>query len=185
MPTATSTLPEPPAAAVAADPHWTATRDRLRSRQRPTASLVICDDPDVRKALEEAKFVVRRVTASAEASPDDADVKKDLTAAQKTLDAAQAAFDDIAITLRFQAMRRPDFEDLKKNHPPTEEQAEDGLSVNVDSIGPALIAACSLDGITADDASYYLDEWAEGEAAAMFSTAWNVQSGVRMDVGKG
>jgi hypothetical protein len=176
MPTITSTLPEPPAAAVAADPHWTATRDRLRSRQRPTASLVICDDPNVRKALEEAKFIVRSVTASVDASPDDASLKKDLAAAQKTLDAAQAAFDAIAITLRFQAMRRPDFEDLKKNHPPTEEQAEDGLSVNVDSIGPTL---------TADDASYYLDEWAEGEAAAMFSTAWNVQSGVRMDVGKG
>lgn len=186
--TTTSTTPakpEPPAAAVAADPHWAATRDKLRNRQRPTASLVICDDADVKKALEDAKFVVRRVTASLESEPNDSGLKKDLAAAQTSLDAAQAAFDEVAIVLRFQALRRPDFEDLKKDHPPTEEQAEEGLAVNVETLGPALIAACSLDGITADDAAYYLAEWSEGEASAMFNTAWNMQSGARMDLGKG
>lgn len=177
--------PEPPAAAVATDAHWAATRDKLRNRQRPTASLVICDDVDVKKALEEAKFVVRRVTAGLESEPNDADLKKDLAAAKAALTAAQTAFDEVAIVLRFQALRRPDFEDLKKDHPPTEQQAEEGLVVNVETLGPTLIAACSLDGITADDAAYYLAEWSEGEASAMFNTVWHMQSGVRMDVGKG
>lgn len=177
--------PEPPAAAVAADAHWTATRDRLRNRQRPIAPLTICDEVDVKKALEEAKFVVRRLTASLESEPDDAGLKKDLAAAQKTLEAAQTAFGDVAIVLRFQALRRPDFEDLKKEHPPTESQAEDGFAVNVESLGPQLIAASSMDGITLEDAKFYLAEWSEGEANALFSTAWNVQSGARMDVGKG
>ena len=183
--TSTQTKPEPPVAAVAADPHWTATRERLMNRQRPTASLVICDDPDVKKAFEDAKFVVRSLTAQAEASPDDADLEKDLAAAQKTLTSVQKAFDEIAIVLRFQALRRPDWEDLKREHPPTEEQAEDNLAVNVDTLGPQLIAASSVDGITVEDAKTFLNEWSEGEASALFNTAWNVQSGIRMDVGKG
>ncbi|WP_330328175.1 hypothetical protein [Streptomyces pseudovenezuelae] len=177
---------EPPAAAVAADAHWTATRDRLRNRQRPTASLVICDDPDLKKAVEEAKWTVRRITTALEAEPDDADLQRDLTTAQKALETVQADFDQVAIVLRFQALRRPDWEDLKKNHPPTEEQAEDNFVVNVETLGPHLIAASSLDGVTAEDAQYYLDEWSEGEASALFQTAWNIQSGTtRMDVGKG
>lgn len=179
------TLPEPPAAAVAADAHWTATRERLRNRQRPIAPLIICDDPDVKKALEDAKFVVRRITANLAAEPDNADLKKELTAAQKVQDAAQAAFNEVAIVLRFQAMRRPDFEDLKKEHPPTESQAEDGYVVNPETLGPILIEASSLDGITAEDAKYYSAEWAEGEANLLFNTAWGVQSSVRMDLGKG
>lgn len=181
----TQTKPEPPAQAVAADPHWTATRERLRNRQRPIAPLVICDDADVKKALEEAKFLVRRLTASLEATPGDPDLKKDLPTAQQALDAAQADFDDAAIVLRFQALRRPDFEDLKKEHPPTESQAEDGYVINPETLGPILVEASSMDGITADDAKYYLAEWAEGEANALFNTAWNVQSGIRMELGKG
>lgn len=177
--------PEPPAAAVAADAHWSATRERLRNRQRPIASLIICDDPDVKKALDEARFLVRSLTASAESDPDDAEVKRELSAAQTKLEQAQAAFDDVAIVLRFQALRRPDWEDLKKEHPPTEEQAEDNLVVNVETLGPQLVAACSMDGITVDDAKYFLTEWSEGEASSLFNAAWNVQSGARMDVGKG
>jgi len=177
--------PEPPPAAVAADAHWAATRERLRNRQRPIAPLTICDDVQIKKALEEAKWIVRRLTSQLETEPDNTDLEKDLETAQKDLDKAQAAFDEVAIVLRFQALRRPDFEDLKKEHPPTEEQAEDSLVVNVETLGPALIAASSLDGITADDAKYYLAEWSEGEASALFNTAWNVQSGTRMDVGKG
>lgn len=183
--TQTKTQPEPPAAAVAADAHWTATREKLRNRQRPIAPLTICDDLDVKKAYEEAKFVLRRVSAELEASPGDPALKRDKEAAQAALDAAKAVYDDVAIVLRFQAMRGPDFEDLKKAHPPTESQAEDGYAVNPETIAPVLIEACSLDGITAADATYYRQEWAEGEANALFTTCWNLQSNVRMDAGKG
>ncbi len=181
----TTTVAEPPTAAVAADAHWTATRDRLRNRQRPTTSLVICDDPDVKKTLEEAKWTVRRLTTSLEAAPDDTDLAADLNTATTALARAQAAFDEIAIVLRFQALRRPDWEDLKRNHPPTEDQAEESLVVNVETLAPHLIAASSLDGITTEDAAYFLTEWSEGEASSLFNAAWNIQSGTRMDVGKG
>lgn len=185
MTTKNTSKPEPPAAAVAADAHWAATRERLRNRQRPVAPLVICDDLDVKKALEEARWTVRRLTTALESEPDDADLKKDLTIAQKALEAAKKDFDEVAIRLEFQALRRPDWEDLKKEHPPTEEQAEENLAVNVETLGPVLIAASSLNGITEEDAKYYLTEWSEGEASALFNAAWNVQSGARMDVGKG
>ncbi|NUP69306.1 MAG: hypothetical protein HOW71_44875 [Nonomuraea sp.] len=181
----TQTKPEPPAQAVAADAHWAATREKLRNRQRPIAVLTICDDPDVKKALEDARFLVRRLTASLESEPDDAELARDLATAQQALDAAQTDFDEAAIMLRFQALRRPDWEDLKAKHPPTEAQAEDNLVVNVDTLGPELIAASSLDGITADDAKYYLEEWGDGEASALFNTAWHVQSNARMELGKG
>src|SRR3954469_7763519 len=141
----TQTKPAPPPAAVAADPHWTATRERLRNRQRPVAPLIICDDAEAKKALEEAKFLVRRLSASLESEPDDPDLTKDLATAQTALDTAQAGFDDVAIVLRFQALRRPDFEDLKKEHPPTESQAEDGYVINPETLGPILIEASSLD----------------------------------------
>jgi hypothetical protein len=181
----TRTKPEPAADAVAADAHWTATRDKLRNRQRPTASLIICDDAELKKTLEDARWTVRRLTGQLEVDPEDADLKKDLAAAEKALSKAQGAFDEEAIHLRFQALRRPDWEDLKKSHPPTEEQAEEGLAVNVETLGPELIAASSLDGITVEDAKYFLTEWSEGEASALFNTAWNIQSGARMDLGKG
>jgi hypothetical protein len=186
MPTATknATQPEPPAAAVAADAHWAATRDRLRNRSRPIAPLVICDDTDIKKSLENARFVVRRLEAQLDAEPD-TDLTKDLESARKDLQEAQKAFDEVAIRLQFQALRRPDFEDMKKRHPPTEEQAEDNYVVNLDTIAPELISASSLDGITPEDAKYYLEEWGEGEAAALFNTAWGVQSNTRMDMGKG
>lgn len=181
----TATTPEPPAAAVAADAHWSATRDRLRNRHRPIATLTICDDTDVKKDLEDARWTVRRLEGQLTETPDDADLKNDLAVANKTLEQAQKTFDQVAIRLQFQALRRPDFEDLKKQHPPTEEQAEDNFVVNVETLGPELIAASSLDGITVDDAKYYLAEWSEAEASALFNAAWGIQSGARMDLGKG
>lgn len=185
MPAKTSTAPTPPPAAVAADAHWTATRDKLRRRHRPTATMTICDDHTVKQNLDDARRAQRRAALQLEADPDNQVLQAALTGADERLAAAQTAFDEAAIVLRFQALERPAFEDLKKAHPPTEEQAEDGLITNPEAIGPPLIAAASLDGITEDDARYYLDTWAESEAAQLFQTAWDVQGIVRFDVGKG
>jgi hypothetical protein len=183
MPKTTSV--EPPARAVAQDAHWTATREKLRNRQRPTATMTICDDHQARQDLDEARKAQRRAALQLDADPDNQVLKAALAGMDERLAQAQAAFDDAAIVLRFQALERPAFEALKKEHPPTEEQAEEGLIVNVEAIAPPLIAASSLDGITEDDAQHYLDTWAETEAAQLFQTAWDVQGIVRFDVGKG
>lgn len=168
MPTKTTT---PPADAVAKDPHWASSLERLRARQRPTRTLTICDDQGVKQELLAAQL--------------DAQDASD-TVAQKRLVKAQAAFDAAAIVLRFQALTRRDMTDLKAAHPPTEEQAEDGMVFNIDTFAPALIAAASLDGITPEDATAFLETWSDGEADALFSAAWSVQSDTgRLDLGKG
>lgn len=181
----TTTAPEPPAEAVARDPHWSATRDRLRARQRPVLSMTICDDHEVKQALAAAETVERRARINAEDDPSDQDAKRLHQAAQRELTKVRKAYEESSIVLRFQAMRRPDFETLKKAHPATEEQAEDGLAFNPETLGPELIAASSLDGITTEEAAEYLTEWSEGEAAQLFDTAWQVQGEVRADLGKG
>jgi hypothetical protein len=181
----TSTTTEPPRNAVDRDPHWAATRARLAARQRPVMTMTICDDNEVKQRLGAAQYAERRARAALETDPDDATLKKAHDAAEKEVAAAQRAFDEAAIVLRFQALRRPDFEALKKAHPATEEQAEDGLRFNPETLGPELIAAASLDGITVDDAVEYLSEWSEGEASLLFDTAWNVQGETRADLGKG
>ncbi|MFF9287510.1 hypothetical protein [Streptomyces griseosporeus] len=183
--TPTSSKPEPPQQAVDRDPHWTATRERLAARKRPVLTMTICDDNEVKQRLGAAQYNERRARTAADVNPDDKDLKKALKDAEAETKAAQQAFDEAAIVLRFQALRRPDFEELKKAHPATEEQAEDGLQFNAETLGPELIAASSLDGITVDEAREYLTEWGEGEAALLFDTAWNVQGETRADLGKG
>ena len=184
MPT-TRTKPTPPAEAVAKDPHWTQTRARLAARTRPTATMTICDDHTVKEALARAQYAARAAEARLETdnTPDNRTAAK---AAQTELKAAQAAFDKAAIVLHFQAIERPAFEQLKKTHQPTEEQAEDGYVFNPETLAPALIAAASLDGMTEADAREYLTTWSEAEAITLWNTAYGVQGDAsRLDVGKG
>ncbi|MFF6903508.1 hypothetical protein [Streptomyces hydrogenans] len=150
---------------------------RLRARARPIAKVTICDDEAVRRDLEQAK------AEYAQAESYGTDESK--TAAAGRLEAAQAAFDEAAIVLAFQALPRTEFKELKEKHPPTEEQAEDGQTVNVETFGPELIAACSQDGLTVEDAASFLTDWAEGEAAQLFYAAYDIQSHQRSDLGKG
>ncbi|MYR75169.1 MULTISPECIES: hypothetical protein [unclassified Streptomyces] len=184
MPTKTTT-PAPPAEAVAKDAHWAATREKLRNRTRPTVALTICDDLDLRVTLESAKHTLRRIKAAAEDRLDDSTGPTAVAQAEQDVTDAQEAYDAASIVLRFQALPRLEFEALKKAHPATEDQAEDGHDLNVESLGPELIAKASMDGMTADDAREYLDTWSEAEASALFNAAWNVQEAARMDLGKG
>lgn len=184
MPTRTTT-PAPPAEAVAKDAHWAATREKLRNRTRPTVALTICDDLDLRVALETAKHTLRRLKAAADDRPDDKTGPAGIAAAEKDVAKAQEAHDAASIVLRFQALPRLELEALRKAHPATEEQAEDGQDFNIETLGPELVSKASMDGITVDDAREYLDTWSDAEAADLFNAAWGVQQAVRMDLGKG
>jgi len=179
----TTTLPQPPADAVAKDAHWATTLERLRNRQRPTATLTICDDRDAKTALATAQYEQRNAKRLAEddTSPD---AKKTLRAADAAVTKAQAAVDATSIVLTFRALERTALDALKKAHPPTEEQAEEGYEFNADTLGPVLVAASNLDGMTEDQAREFLDTWSDAEAGALFSTAWNVQLESRLDLGK-
>ncbi|MFE1767184.1 hypothetical protein ACFW81_23575 [Streptomyces angustmyceticus] len=180
----TTTLPQPPAEAVAKDAHWATTLERLRNRQRPTATLTICDDRDAKNALLTAQYEQRNARRLTEDDPSP-DAKKAIRAADAAVTKAQAAVDAASIVLTFRALERAALDALKKAHPPTEEQAEDGYEFNADTLGPDLVAASNLDGMTEDQAREFLETWSDAEANALFSTAWNIQMESRLDMGKG
>lgn len=177
MPKTTAASVTPPPAAVARDPHWAAKMERLRARKRPTAKLEICDDDTIRQALVRARAEHDMAVAVG-----DEDSQK---ATAQALEAAQAAFDDVGITLTFQALPSAEFEALKKAHPPTEEQAEDRQGFNPDTLGPELVSRSCVDELTVEDAADFLENWGVGEATQLFFAAWNIQSHVRSDLGKG
>ncbi|WP_228994301.1 hypothetical protein [Streptomyces sp. DH8] len=180
-----TTAPTPPAAAVAADAHWSATRERLMARARPVLKLTICDDDEAKQAVANARYVEQQAKIEADRDPKDAAAQAAHRNAVAALEEAQAALDAVSIPLRFQALERKTYKALLAEHRPTEEQADDGYEFNIDTLGPVLIAASSLDGITEEDAQTYLDTWAPSEAQALLNTAFGVQREERMDLGKG
>lgn len=177
--TSTRTKADPPAAAVAADPHWNETLERLRKRQRPVVHLRICDDQDAKAALLEALRNKARTEAREGATGEE------LKKAADTVSTAQAKVNEATITLAFQSLDRRTFKALLAEHRPTEDQANDGYDYNPDTLGPILIAASSMDGITEEDAQFFLDDWAQSEAEGLLNTVFNVQHAERMELGKG
>lgn len=180
-----STPTEPPADAVAKDAHWAKTLERLRNRNRPTLKLTICDDHATKAALATAQYAERRIKEEAERDPNSPESKKALRTAAAEVKKAQQRVDEASIVLTFQALERTALDKLKKDHPPTEEQAEDGFEFNPHTLGPALVSAASADGITVADATGFLETWSDAEASALFQAAWDVQHESRMDLGKG
>lgn len=86
----------------------------------------------------------------------------------------------------FEALARPDYEKLKREHPPTPEQAAmrrevlvaNGvpgtqvplLTYNLDTFPPALIAACCTShDITVEQAAQSWDTWTEAECEELFN----------------
>lgn len=180
----TSTAPEPPAQAVAADAHWAAKMEKLRNRGLVEDDFVICDDPQVRDRYLRAKRALELAQTYARNSPDDPEAQAELDRATAEHDAAKAPYDEAAIRIRFRALPRQSLEQLYKQHKPSEAEAEDGATWSA-SFPPALIAAASVDGMTEQDAQELLDTWSLAEANAMFNAAHGLQHTVRADLGKG
>jgi hypothetical protein len=176
--------PEPPAKAVAADAHWTAKMERLRSRQLAETVFVICDDQDVRSRHQRAQRAFDLAQAYAKDHPDEQDAQADLTKAGVERDEAKAAYDQVSISLRFRALPRAALEALYKQHQASETEADEGKQW-ADTFPPALIAAASVDGMSEDDARELLSTWSLAEANAMFNAAYSVQDTTRADLGKG
>ena len=169
---------------------WDALKKRLDSLQRPTTTFTICQDPDARRRLYEARADLRAAEAALAGVPADdeagqAIAKARVQAAATERDTAQKAFDKVAITLTFEALERKSFEDLLKAHPPEELDEADGADFAMETFGPALIEAASKDGIPADYARHLLDTWSQADAQALFTAAWSVQHTERADLGKG
>ncbi|MFH8483608.1 hypothetical protein [Streptomyces sp. NPDC018055] len=177
--------PAPPAEAVSADPHWEAKLAKLRARTRPTVTLTICDDEDLKQAAATARFMEQQAKAAAEASPENEVLQAAQEEATVRLVEAQAALEEGSVPLRFQALPRNAFRELVAAHPPTEEQAQDRWDYNIDTMGPVLVAAASLDPLTEEDAAQFLSDWSKAEAERLLDVVLRLQQTERMDLGKG
>ncbi|MFH9246697.1 hypothetical protein ACH4LK_14855 [Streptomyces lydicus] len=202
--TAATTI-EPPAAAVARDAHWSAKMARLKARKLPERSLRLCDDDEAKKnatdaALELAKARTAARAESIEQGIAEADreewtvARPDVVAAQLRLDAAERTLEDATVVLTFRALPRPAWEQLLRDHPPTEAQADQGMEYNVETYPAALIAACHIErdqsgaevpGMSEQEAQELLDAWPDSEAKALFTSALLVNQTLRADLGKG
>ncbi|MFK0279826.1 hypothetical protein ACIQVL_05035 [Streptomyces sp. NPDC090499] len=176
--------PSPPRAS-AAEGAWAARMERLRHRARPQNKLRICDDDQLRQRFEDAEQAARRAGFLAEANPDDERAIQQAGEAATALEAARAALNDASDFLTFLALPRPVLEELITQHPPTEQQAEEGSVFNPDTFPPALIAAASFDGMSRDEAAELLSTWSAPDAGLLWEAAWSVQQESRVELGKG
>ncbi|MGW3827772.1 hypothetical protein ACWEAF_37270 [Streptomyces sp. NPDC005071] len=201
----TNTTAQPPAAAVAKDAHWSAKMARLRARKLPERTLSICDDQDAKTAVTEAALNLAKARAGALAECTEQGIREEqrdawvesnpqVLAADTGLTRAQDALADATLKLTFRAVPRPVWEQLLRDHAPSESQADQGMEYNVDTFPAALISAChverdaggaEVEGMSAADAQELLDTWADAEAKALFTAALVINQTLRADLGKG
>ncbi|WP_274558044.1 hypothetical protein [Streptomyces spiramyceticus] len=163
------------------------------------------DDLALKAAVTEAALGLARSRTEAQSVSIDQAVPEDqredwvqgrpaVLAAAGALDDAQRALAEATLTLTFRALPRPVWEQLLKDHPPTEAQADSGMEYNVETFPAALIAACHIEcdeagtevaGMTESDAQELLDVWPDSEAKALFTAALLVNQTMRADLGKG
>ncbi|PZT71502.1 hypothetical protein [Streptomyces sp. AC1-42T] len=176
---------EPPAAAVAADAHWSAKMGRLRARKAAEVPLYLWQDPEIRDAFEAARRDAHNARQLAESDPANKTLKQEAEEAAAALKEARAAYEADCEVLMFRALPGDAFSDLVKEHPPTEEQAEGGSDWNEDTFPAALIAAANVDGMTEDDAADLLATWGMADRVDLFQAALAAQNTKRSDWGKG
>lgn len=199
-----NTVPEPPEAAVASDPHWAAKMARLRARKPMERSLTLHDDEsqDLVDAGQRAHVnlltrlrpVLTKVVLESQPglSPEDLravvqrelDVNEEVLASLAEVHALEKARDEADVTMVFRALPGDVYSDLQSEHPPTDEMQAKGMEYNVKTFVPALIAACVTDPMTEEEASELVDALNQGEAALMFQTAIAVNQGARASMGK-
>jgi hypothetical protein len=192
----TTTFTEPPADAVARDPHWAAKMARLRARRLPERAVSFLDDQNLKQRVTDAALDMAKARTSAVGRASEMEVpaderetwvlaQPDVLAAQAALDEARRAQAAGTLTLTFRALPRPAWEQLLREHAPTEEQADLGHEYNVETFPAALISASSVDGMSDAEAQELLDGWSDADAKALFTAALLVNQTMRADLGKG
>ncbi|WP_275560756.1 hypothetical protein [Streptomyces sp. 5-6(2022)] len=166
----------PSPSATTAEGAWSAKMERLRRRARPQNRLRICDDAE--QAARRARFI-------AEANPGDELAERQAADADTERDQALKALDAASEFLTFRALPRPVLEELIAQHPPTEQQVEEGAIFNADTFPAALVAAASVDGMSREEAEELLNGWSAPDANALWDAAWHVQQESRVELGKG
>jgi gas vesicle protein len=172
---------------------WDAIQKKLDSMPKPTQTLHLCSDPEIRDRYQQAKQVAQRAEDHLKSLSKDADkdalalVRKQTREAQDALAKAQADYDEHTVVLTFQALERGALEALIKEHPPTEEDEErdNNAEFHFNTFAPALLAASSVDGMPVEYAQHAMQTWALDDWKSLWGAAWLVQQRKRTDLGKG
>ncbi|MEU6254291.1 hypothetical protein [Streptomyces sp. NPDC047043] len=175
----------PSPSATTAEGAWSAKMERLRRRARPQNRLRICDDAELRQRHDDAEQAARRTRFVAEASPGDELAERQAAEADTAREQALQALDAASEFLIFRALPRPVLEELIAQHPPTEQQAEEGAIFNADTFPAALVSAASVDGMSREEAEELLNGWSAPDANALWDAAWQIQQESRVELGKG
>lgn len=84
--------------------------------------------------------------------------------------------EDGEVTLRFQAIPSPQFDDLADAHPRRADSPK-GYWFHLPTFGPALIAASSTTPrLTAEDVAVWWDEWESGLVTGLFLTVLDLNT---------
>ncbi|MFJ3043602.1 hypothetical protein [Streptomyces tendae] len=172
---------------------WSAIQKRLDSMPKPTQTLHLCADPDVRDRYQTAKQAAARAEDYEKSLGKDAEkdalalVRKQVREAQAELKAATEAYEAATVTLGFRALERGELTDLIAKHPPTEEDEEQNgnAEFHFDTFAPALIAAASTDDMPLEYAQQAMTTWLLEDQKDLWRAAWSVQQRKRSDLGKG
>lgn len=170
-------------------PSWDDLQRKLDGLKPATATFTICDDPDLRTRLGQAKTELAAAESRLKALTDDGDetalAESRLERARTELADAQAAYDTRAVTLRFKAIPREELAALERAHPANEEEEANGEEFHMDDFGPAVISAASLDGMPLESAQTFMRTWSASDFQALWSAAYGIQYQKRTDLGKG
>ncbi len=94
-----------------------------------------------------------------------------------TLTVQNGKGDPTEVTMLFRAIGTKAYDKLLGKHPPRPEQKIEGASYNIDTFGPAIIAACSVEPELSEDEAKQLwdsDDWSRGEIMTLFRAAVEV-----------
>lgn len=174
---------------------WSAQLDALEKRP-PLEDFITLHDPDKLHAVGKARrdlLAARRKVAAGikDDTLTDAQVRtkvnahKDVKAAQKVLDEADAAESAAQVTFHFRALPPHLYEGLKGQHPPTDAQAEDDLAWNPQTYIPALWSACSVKPLPVERAAKLLETLNTGDASALAECCRSVNETSTASLGKG
>ncbi|MFF7527368.1 hypothetical protein [Streptomyces pseudovenezuelae] len=170
---------------------WDALQQRLDARGKPTRTLALCDDPDIRDRYQSARLAAERADTFLASLPKDADkeartqLTKEAAQAHADLEAARTEYEAHTVTLTFTALEREALEALQAKHPATEEDEERGTDFHFDTFAPALISAASIDGMPMEYAANAMRTWSLADSDDLWAAAWSVQRAKRTDLGKG
>lgn len=172
-----------------------ATRDHLRSKPRSKLVVEVHLDPETVQALAEADEAIGKALLRVTESPKPAGADKALKQAQEARDAAKAALDETTEEILLQSVGRKRYEDIQRQHPPTDRQLEEWAEQvekadekyrhliqrpphDVDTFAVALLAASAVEPtLTEDDVNAILDEWSPAEGMRLKMAVFQVNNG--------